>query len=141
MRKGQVLTLVALPLIFALPLLAYLPAPANFEAALSDDVIQTHWDEVDGATKYSVDVIAIYDVDVNSDDEADTMDFDFGTTETSLDIPVQDLMMDIDGDDEGDLLPATVILRVKALNPPARNGNRQNNPFSATEVIHLTDSQ
>lgn len=147
MRKRIAFTLFALPLAFALPLLAIgvLAPPLNFTAVVNGDVIETDWDDVLNAAKYSVDVIAIYDFDTDADGVADlSMDFDFGTSDrtdglpistSSLDIPIEDLMADVNGDTVLDS-PISAVLRVKALNPGKGKG-RQDNPFSAPVTLSL----
>jgi len=138
MKRGIVFTLVALPIALALPMFAVgsLPAPANFTAVLDGDLIKADWDDVIGATKYSVCVVAEYDVDGNG--EADmSMDFDFGTgdridgvpmSESWLEIPFAELTLDLDGDGVDEATPVKAQARVKALNPGKGKG-RQDNPF------------
>jgi hypothetical protein len=131
--------LFALPFVFALPLLAVglLPAPQGFTAELNGDVINTAWLAVDGAKKYSVDVVAIYEGDVS-------MDFDFGTGDRTDGFPISDPNLDIafanlqaDVDLDGQLeSPISVALRVKALNP-GRGAGRQDNPFSAPVPVEI----
>lgn len=50
--------------ILVLPLLAFaLPAPTNFTAVLTDGIIHTAWDELPGAAKHSVNIVADWDTD------------------------------------------------------------------------------
>lgn len=126
---------------FALPLLALgmLLAPTGLVVPVSDDIIHASWDPVEGAVKYSVNIVADYDTD--EDGEADlSVDFDFGTSDRddglemsypALDIPLSELDMPIVdelGNITGYLSPVSAQARVKALDPGKAKG-RQNNPF------------
>jgi hypothetical protein len=147
MKRGILFTLVALPIAFALPIFAIgsLAAPTGFTATLVDEVIKADWDDVTGAAKYSVNIVAEYDT--NGDGAADmSVDFDFGTGDrtdglpmsaSSLDIPLAELehMIDVnnDGVDEA-FMPVKAQARVKALNPGKGKG-RQDNPFCGFVTI------
>ncbi|NWG14779.1 MAG: hypothetical protein HXY20_14735 [Acidobacteria bacterium] len=149
MRKGLVFVMVALPLALVLPLLGKgvgsLPQPLDFIATLDGDVIHASWSAVEEAAKYSVDVIAFYGDDADEDGLPDqSMDFNFGTSDRddglgmdvpSLDIPVEEILVDADGDGNLDDYPVLWVLRVRALNP-GRNAGRQNNPFSDIEIVY-----
>jgi hypothetical protein len=138
------LTLVAI--VLGMPLgsaAGHLSPPAEVTCPNDGTTIMADWSDVDGATKYSVDVVAGYDVD--GDGVVDvTIDRDFGTSDradgapigqSDLAIPLSALVMDFDTDGDGvpDLLglaPGSVMLRVKALHPGRAEGP-QNAPFSA----------
>jgi hypothetical protein len=84
---------------------------------------------LDGATKYSVDVVANFDLGGGVTMSAD---FDFGTPLLAIDIPLSSFSGDINGDTVADTL-LSLVLRVKGLNPPAKNPHHsQNNQFSST---------
>ncbi len=137
MRKS---ILFVFPLLFALPLWAAgsLSAPDPFVATLADGIIQTSWSPVEGAVKYSVNILAAYDTD--GDGEADLwLDYDFGTSDRtdglgmdnpSLNIPTSALEISIGTDDNViTLMPVSAVARVKAL-APGKDKGRQDNPFS-----------
>jgi hypothetical protein len=123
--------------LFVLPLFAFaLPAPTNFTVSFDGTTIATDWDDVSGATKYSVNIVAEYDLDGDTIPDI-SVDYDFGTgdrtdgglmSDSYLDIPVDSLLYDSDADGTGDLAPVVAAARVKALNPGKGNG-RQNNDF------------
>jgi hypothetical protein len=138
MKKGLLSKITVFVLSFGVVLLAAtLPAPTNLQVPVTDNVINASWDAVDGALKYSVCIVAEYDLD--ADGEADmSEDFDFGTSDRtdglpidtpSLDIPLDALNLDLDGDGTAETIPVAARARVKALNPGHGRGN-QNNPFS-----------
>ena len=138
--------LVAMVVIFGLPSLVvanHLSAPTGLACPLADtdadtvnDTIAADWDDLAGATKYSVNVIAGYDTD--GDTVVDiTDDFDFGTSDrtdggdigdSDLPIPLAALNQDVDADTDVDI-PIDVDIRVKGLHS-GQNQGRQNNPFS-----------
>ena len=130
--------------ILVLPLLAFaLPPPTGFTALLTDGIIVTDWDDLPGAAKYSVNIVAEWDTD--GDGIADwSVDFDFGTSDRTddalmsdsfLNIPFEDVIVDSDVNDDGyvDTLVGAMA-RVKGLNPGKGNG-RQNNDFYAPFVV------
>lgn len=138
MKKGLLSIIAVFVLSFGVVLLAAtLPPPANLQVPVVDDVIKATWDPVDGALKYSVCIVAEYDLD--ADGTADmSEDFDFGTSDrtdglpidtASLDIPLDALNLDLDEDGTAELIPVAARARVKALNPGHGRGS-QNNPFS-----------
>lgn len=119
----------------------HLPAPTNLTCPVVDGTIAADWDDVEGAVKYSVDVVAAYDTD--GDGEPDEIaEFSFGTSDrtdggdigdSDLMIAVADLVVGVDTDGDGveDIFfdPVAAMLRVKALDPGKGKG-RQNHPFS-----------
>jgi hypothetical protein len=125
---------------------SHLAAPENVTCDVVDDEIVVDWDDVDGAAKYSVNVVAAYDTDGNG--EADEIvEFDFGTSDrtdggeisdSDLTIPLDALVLgvDTDGDGEEDTFfdPVSVMLRVKALDSGQGKGP-QNHPFSEWCVV------
>jgi hypothetical protein len=143
-RFIAVLTVPGMLLALAAPSRAdHLPAPTGVTCAVVDGAIAADWDDVDGATKYSVGIVAAFDTD--GDDAADvTIDFDFGTSnrtdlapmsQSDLMIPLAALTtpFDTDGDPLTDAVlldPISAQLRVKALHPGKGKGS-QSHPFSA----------
>jgi len=95
--------------------------------AVQDDTIRCTWDSNLGAPKYSVDTVANYDLFAGG---TQSVDLDFGTTTTTVDIALSSFPTDPDGDLADDTL-LSVVLRVKGLNPPLK-GRSQNNAFSGT---------
>ena len=115
---------------------AHLEAPAGLTCDAVEGVVQADWEDVEGATKYSVSVTAGYDTDGDGvvDIEAE---YDYGTGDrtdglpadaSNLDIPLSDLEQDVDGDAVADT-PIQVDVKVKALDPGKGKG-RQDHPFS-----------
>ncbi len=106
--------------------------PADFQCTFTtvsttNDTVHCTWTSLDGATKYSVDVVANYDLGGGGTMSAD---FDFGTPLTAIDIPLSSFPIDINGDMVADTL-LSLVLRVKGLNPPAKDPHHsQNNQFS-----------
>jgi hypothetical protein len=95
------------------------------------------WDPVDGAYKYSVDVIV--KVDSDNDGVIDmTLQFSFGTSDRTdgygmedpfLSIPLDEFVFDINGDGILEQVAGFADAMVKALSPGKGKG-RQDNPFS-----------
>ena len=113
------------------PLPALTTAPTNFTCSVVDTSVECSWDALEGASKYSVDVVANY---MLADGITTTSaDFDFGTTLTSISIPVDTFPSDIDQDTFADTL-TSLVLRVKGLNPPGKKDYNQATPFSATII-------
>ena len=138
------LLFVASPAFGAPPVRQPLPAPTDVSCPVVGDVIAADWADVEGATKYSVDVIAGFDVAGNGVVDT-TLDFDFGTSdrtdglpisESDLTIPLTALTSTFTRADGTvvTLDPLTINLRVKALNP-GRGRGPQNHPFSAVCVV------
>ena len=109
----------------------------NVLCSLVGNVIQVNWDDVAGATKYSVNVVATYDTGIPGDMTDDTSkDWDFGTgdrmdgfpiSQSDLMIPLSSLIHDFG---TGPLPADEVQLRVKGLHP-GKNQEQQNNLFSS----------
>jgi hypothetical protein len=109
-----------------------LPAPTG----LTCDFTATpsiNWDDLIGATKYSVEVVAGYDTSVVPDGVVDvTLTFSFGTGNSGsseLDLSLGALTHDF-GLGAGPQLPIAVDVQVKGLNPPGKSQKSQNNPFT-----------
>ncbi len=119
----------------------HLPAPTAVTCPVRDGTILAAWAVVDGATKYSVDVVAGFDTSTPPDGVVDaTVDFDFGTSDRTdgapisqpdLAIPLSALTSTFTLADGTTVVldPIAVSLRVKALHP-GRGQGPQNNPFS-----------
>jgi hypothetical protein len=97
--------------------------------SIPNDAITCTWTASAGANKYSVDVIANYDL--GNALGSMSADFDFGTTAITITIPLSAFPTDINLDTVPDTL-VSVVLRVKGLVPPGKNVNNQNNTFSPT---------
>jgi hypothetical protein len=127
------LVAIALPIgkAAAGPLPALTAAPTNFTCSFVDTSVQCSWDALTGATKYSVDVVANYTL---ADGITTTSaDFDFGTTLTSITIPLDAFPTDVNQDTLTDTL-TSLVLRVKGLNPPGKKDYNQATPFSSTII-------
>ena len=93
----------------------HLPAPTGVGCPIVGDVIEAGWDDVAGATKYSVNVVATYDTGVAGDMTDDTtIDWDFGTgdrtdgnpiSQSDLTIPLSALSFDFGARLSQPLLP------------------------------------
>ena len=140
MRKMMAATIafVACALVVGASSAGSLPAltspPTGFTCAFAtitttNDAIMCSWTALAGANKYSVDVIANYDL--GNALGSLSADFDFGTTATTVTIPLSAFPTDINLDTVADTL-VSVVLRVKGLAPPGKNVNSQNNTFSPT---------
>ncbi len=124
------------------PLPALTSAPSDFTCSFTtistpNDAILCSWTALVDATKYSVDVIANYDL--GNALGSVSADFDFGTTATSITIPLSAFPADINLDTVPDTL-VSVVLRVKGLAPPGKSVNNQNNPFSPTVTCTIGGS-
>jgi hypothetical protein len=91
------------------------------------------WDDLAGALKYSVDVVAGYDTTDPPDGTVDiTVEFSFGTGKSGLselDLPFSALSQDFGS---GPVAPIDVDVQVKGLTTQSGGSNKsQNNPFSA----------
>ena len=114
-----------------------LDAPQNLTCQIVDNNVCFDWDDVAGATKYSIDV----EIPVYADDpEVPTMviEFSFGTSDrtdgglmgdSSLCVPISEFVYATNGDGTPEQLSGEGTVKVKALAPGIMNG-RQNNPFS-----------
>jgi hypothetical protein len=118
---------------------SHLAAPENVTCEIVDEEIVVDWDDVEGAVKYSVEVVALYDTDGNGEPD-EIAEFDFGTgdrtdgglaSDSDLTIPLADLTI---GEDPDVFEPVAIMLRVKALDP-GRGKGRQNHPFSEWCIV------
>lgn len=114
----------------------YTYPPPDFACAFTtvtttNDNIHCTWTSI-GAPKYSVDTIANYNLNGGG---TLSIDLDFGSKTTSIDIPLSDFPADPNGDTLADTL-VSVVLRVKGLNPG--RDNSQNNTFSGTWTCTIT---
>lgn len=118
------------------PVPTFTSAPTGFTCSFTtvsttNDAIECSWDVLTGATKYSVDVVANYDLGVVGGSMS--ADFDFGTSLTTIIIPLSSFPTDINTDGATDTL-TSLILRVKGLAPPGKKDSNQNNPFSSPTI-------
>ena len=107
-----------------------LPAPTNVEAAEDCTSLDLTWDAVTGATKYAIEVTAVYNsqsLDCSTTDTTYVFSFTSTTNNISLDYEV--FAVDF-GLGNGLQAPcAFTLVKVKGLNPPGRGLTSQNNPF------------
>ena len=110
-------------------------APTGLTCTPDADSVLFDWDDVIGATKYSVDVEVLT---IGTWDEGVIVKLSFGTSDrtdgglmgdSNLDVPLVDFAFDINGDGVPEQLYGYARAKVKALNPPGK-GKSQNNPFS-----------
>ena len=115
-----------------------LPAPTGLTCTPDADSVYFDWDDVTGATKYSVDVEVLIR---GTWDEGVIVKLSFGTSDrtdggvmgdSNLDVLFADFVYDLDGDPSTlpDLLYGDARAKVKALNPPSKGMKSQNNLFS-----------
>jgi len=142
MERTRTLIAVLMTISMALGLPAavmadHLTAPTGLVCTVVAGVIGADWDDLAGATKYSVNVVATYDTGVLGDPSDDTtVDFDFGTSDRTDGAPISQSDLDIllgalDVDFGAGLIsPYDVQVRVKGLHSGKGQG-RQSNPFSA----------
>jgi len=150
--RSTLVALAAVSLLMATPVLAALPAPTGLTVTVPDDVV-LDWDDVIGATKYSVDLEGTVTFDYFDGTgliQNATLDVElsFGTSDrtdggeigdSDLTIAKADLELAlISAIQDALALPPTNLVavgdfdgeaKVKALNPGKGNG-KQNNPFS-----------
>jgi len=106
-----------------------LPAPLDVTACVdANGNLNVAWCAVPGATKYSIEVEASYNLGTACGDA--TLDFDFGTDGTSLEVPISSFDHDFGS---GSVPACSLNVQVKGLNPPQKHGGRQNNPFTAAD--------
>jgi len=121
-----------------------LAAPVISSCASADGNATATWGAVTDATKYSVEFLVGYDL-TGDDGCADAfLEFEYGTTDTTLSVPLTDFDNNFCTEEEPCVAsPVSITVRVKGLNPPSGgpkgSGAPQNNPFSELCVI-LADS-
>ena len=74
-KQFSKITVIAAAGLFAASTLVsahHLVAPTNVVCPIVGDVIQANWDDVEEATKYSVNVVATYDTGISGDPTDDT---------------------------------------------------------------------
>jgi hypothetical protein len=127
---------MALAVMFASPATALGP-PENLDVSVSGGFVTFSWDPVDGADKYSVDVIVGVDSDVDGVEDM-TVQFSFGTSDRTdgygmeepfLSVPLDEFVFDINDDDILEQVAGSALAMVKALSPGKGKG-RQNYRFS-----------
>lgn len=114
-----------------------LDAPQNLTCQIVDNNVCFDWDDVAGATKYSIDVeIPVYTEEPEV--PAMVIEFSFGTGDrtdgglmgdSSLCVPISEFVYDTNGDGTLEQLSDEGTSKVKALAPGKMIG-RQKNPFS-----------
>jgi len=131
----------------------HLSAPTGLVYSLVDrdghgtnDTIAAEWNAVNGATKYSVHVIAGYDTDGDGAVDA-TVEFDFSTLDRTdgapinapfLNIPLSHLVQDVTDDGiNNPLAPIDVQVRVTALDTPIEILVKVRPNAQASEVARL----
>jgi hypothetical protein len=121
---------------------ASLPAPANLTVDVGPADLALDWDDVQDATKYSVDIEGIVTYLDSEDQEVEAdIELSYGTSDrtdggamgdSDLTILIEDIADAIAlelGISVDDLLWLEAEAKVKAL-APGKNKGRQNNPFS-----------
>lgn len=137
MRKLFLCGVTLVALIFSItgatagPVPALTTAPTGFTCEVQGDSVVCSWDQLDGAKKYSVEVIVNYTL--NDGVTTASADFDFGTEMLEITIPLAAFPSDINDDLLDDTL-TSLVLRVKGLNPPGKKDYNQNTPFSSSIV-------
>lgn len=153
-QKTQLFAVLSLVGILSTPLFALLAAPTNFIVTVGEDDVFFDWDDVEDATKYSVDVCVEVTYATETGEETIPVEMSFGTSDrddggdmadSDLLVPQETIIagvfaaladMGIDTSTISDLtLQATA--KVKALNPGKGKGP-QNNPFSDEAEFELT---
>lgn len=124
-----ILALVALPGIALAGSHSNLPAPADVTACVdSNGNLNVAWCAVPGAAKYSIEVVASYNLGVACGDAS--LNFDFGASGTSLEVPTSVFSNDFG---TGPVAACSLSVKVKGLNPPQKHGGRENNPFTSAD--------
>jgi hypothetical protein len=121
-----------------------LAAPVIASCAADATNVTVTWGAVTGATKYSVEFVAGYDLNPVDGCADSFLEFDYDSTDTTLVVPLTDFAHDF-CDDTAACVTSLVSLtvRVKGLNPPSGgprgSGAPHDNPFSAL-CVTLSDS-
>ncbi|HVT44964.1 MAG TPA: hypothetical protein VMT00_11280 [Thermoanaerobaculia bacterium] len=126
MRYSRLLLGLAVVLLVPAAYTQSLSAPTITQCDLTEGDFTVSWDEVSGATKYAVEVVAVYDVGGGCPGEP--VVYEDTTLDTTYSGSVSDYNMGSD--------PIGLVFRVKALDRPAKGSTgRQNNPFSECTLI------
>lgn len=113
-----------------------LPAPTGLTCSTDGDSVSFDWDDVTGATKYSVDVAVLIS---GTWEEGVIVNLSFGTGDrtdgglmgdSNLDVLFTEFLYDLNLDGTLDPVYGEARAKVKALNPPGKGFKSQNNPFS-----------
>lgn len=143
-RIVLVLTMVLAVSVIAAPL----PAPTGLTVVVGSTDVALDWDDVTGATKYSVDIEGTV-VYLDSEEVEADIELSFGTSDRTdggemgdsyLNISIDDLKDAIAlelGISVDDLVSLDAEAKVKALSPGKGKG-RQNNPFSLPAECDVT---
>lgn len=132
---------------------AALPAPANFTAVVGATDVVFDWDDVAGATKYSVDIYATVTYKIAEVDTTASVKLSYGTSDrtdggvmgdSDLTVAQGTIIEDVvaalaaGGVDVGLITDLTIdgSAAAKALNP-GKGAGRQNNPFSTPATFQL----
>jgi len=133
---------------------AALDAPANFTATVGGTDVVFDWDDVLGATKYSVDVDAAVTYTIDGIDYEASGDLSYGTSDRTDGLPMAQsdltvaqatIIADVfaaltaQGIDVSLITGLTIdaLASAKALNA-GKGAGAQNNPFSAPDDFQLT---
>jgi len=152
MKKSILFTLImAITLIFGSWAMAgpfpTLSAPANLNCSTDGDSVYFDWEDVSGATKYSVDVEVL--IRGTSWDEGVIVKLSFGTSDrtdggnmgdSNLHVLFTEFRYNLDDDVELEQVYGPARAKVKALNPPSKGKKSQNNPFSYPCEFNITSS-
>jgi hypothetical protein len=113
-----------------------LPAPIGLTCATDGDSVSFDWDDVIGATKYSIDIEVLIS---GTWDEGVMVKLSYGTSdrtdgglmgESNLDVLFTEFLYDLNLDGTLEPVYGEARAKVKALNPPSKGLKSQNNPFS-----------
>ena len=141
MKKSILLSLImGITLIFGSWAMAApfptLPAPTGLTCATDGDSVAFDWDDVIGATKYSVDIEVLIS---GTWDEGVIVKLSYGTSDrtdgglmgdSNLDVLFTEFLYDLNLDGTLEPVYGEARAKVKALNPPSKGLKSQNNPFS-----------
>jgi hypothetical protein len=141
MKKIMLISIIiGLSMITASWAMAALEAPTGLTCSVydsppvADSLINFAWNTVTGATKYSIDITAQYQIPGDSGLIDVTVEWSFSSNGslTELPVPFSNLTYIVvnSAGATNSYDPLSFTAKVKALNPGKGNG-RQNNPFSA----------
>ncbi len=109
-----------------------LPAPTGLSANEDCTTLDLSWDAVPGATKYAIEVTAVYNSQSLDCSTTDTTEvFSFTSTTPNIAIAYGAFSVDF-GLGNGPQAPCNfTLVKVKGLNPPGKGATSQNNPFAS----------